>query len=402
MTPSNRDCFFTSIALNYLSKALALTTSVFAVHHATRMVIAIVDYRWLSAAQRDRLAAIARQFSANGSQLEFLDPLTLYERPDLFRYKFNVVEACTSVKPAVAMALLDTAETVTYLDPDTFMYSPLPAHPDANDVWDVQLTPHVLAPAGKDGLISERLFMFYGTFNLGYFAVRRSAQSMKFLAWWKQFCVDFGADAPQAGLFVDQKPVDLLPSFIDRPDVLRHPGCNMAWWNIFCDGRHLEDDGRTVTFDDHASALVFFHFSNLDREPDASKRLVANPLHLYADSHRRSRRMMDQPALERLYADYEASVAPWTAELATLTVPDGLKHRTHDAPLTSRLLLSEALRRGMSYPGDPFEQSALSVAWRSLMYVLPQITRHDVKSVLSAVLGVARLGLTSRVFRHTN
>ena len=165
MTPSNRDCFFTSIALNYLSKALALTTSVFAVHRATRMVIAIVDYRWLSAAQRDRLAAIAQQFSANGSQLEFLDPLTLYERPDLFRYKFNVVEACTSVKPAVAMALLDTAETVTYLDPDTFMYNLLPAHPDANDVWDVQLTPHVLAPAGKDGLISERLFMFYMTFT---------------------------------------------------------------------------------------------------------------------------------------------------------------------------------------------------------------------------------------------
>lgn len=400
MTISTRDCFFTSIALNYLPKALALATSVFGTYPAARMVISIVDHRWLSATQREALAAIGRDFADKGARLEFMDPLTLYERPDLFRYKFTVIEACTAVKPAVAIALLDTAETVTYLDPDTLVYSPLPTHPDGQDRWDVQLTPHVLSPATPDGLISERLFMSFGTFNLGYFAVRRSAQSMRFLAWWKQFCLDFGADAPQAGLFVDQKPVDLLPSFVDNFSVLRHAGCNMAWWNIFCDGRRLEEDGRTVAFDGQRQPLVFFHFSNLDREQDASKRLVALPLHHFLGDRQRSRRMADEPSLERLYADYESRVASWNASTSGLKVADGLVGRTHDTPPTTRLLLSEALRRGMAYPADPFQQSSTLVAWRSLCYVLGQIRFDDIKVSLATIRAAVRLGLSSRLLRH--
>lgn len=403
MTSSTRDCFFTSIALNYLPKALVLADSVFAVYPSARMVIALLDHRWLSNAQRAALNALVAKFAERGARLEFLDPLALYDRPDLFRYKFNVVEACTSVKPAVALLLLETAYTVTYLDPDTCLYAPLPVHPDAADDWDVQLTPHVIAPAGAQGAISERLFMFYGAFNLGYFAVRNSAQTTAFLTWWKQFCVDFGTDAPQAGLFVDQKPIDLLPCFIDKLSVLRHPGCNMAWWNIFCDGRQLREDGRSVSFSGGSADLVFFHFSNLDPEPDPARRLVSNPLHLYTEAGDRSRRMADYPALERLYADYEAQTAPWKATLGRdLKVPAGLAGRPHDAPRTSRLLLSEALRRGMQFAGDPFDKPASRVAWQSLRFVLRNVTRHDVKAALSAILSMLRLSLASRVLRHGN
>jgi hypothetical protein len=402
MTISSRDCFFTSIAVNYLPKALALTESVFKVYPDARMVIAVIDYRWLSTRQVEVLAAIVQRFTMKGARLEFTDPLVLYARPDLFRYKFTVIEACTAIKPAVAMMLLESADPVTYLDPDTFMYSPLPAHPDASDRWDFQLTPHVLAPAGADSVISERMFMLHGTFNLGYFAVRRTSQALRFLGWWKQFCVDFGADAVQAGLFVDQKPVDLLPSFIDSFSVLRHSGCNIAWWNIFCDGRQLDADGRTVTFDERHEALVFFHFSNLDREPDPQKRLVAKPLKSFASDRPRSRRMADLPALEKLYADYEKRVAAWAPFVAETKVADGLASQKHDAPQIARLLLSEALRRGMSYEENPFEQSTLRVVWQSLSYVLSKLEARDVLKVLSNIFNAMRLGLSSRVLRTTN
>jgi hypothetical protein len=55
---STRDCFFTSIALNYLPKALALATSVFAVYPAARFVIAVIDLGRLSSAGQDRLGAL--------------------------------------------------------------------------------------------------------------------------------------------------------------------------------------------------------------------------------------------------------------------------------------------------------------------------------------------------------
>lgn len=402
MTISTRDCFFTSIAVNYLPKALALAESVFAVYPGTRMVIAVIDYRWLSAAQVDVLNSIVQRFAISGSRLEFTDPLTLYARPDLFRYKFTVVEACTAVKPAVAMMLLESAESVTYLDPDTFLYSALPAHPDANDRWDVQLTPHVLAPASDDSVISERLFMLAGTFNLGYFAVRKSSQSLAFLAWWKQFCVDFGADAPQAGLFVDQKPVDFLPSFVDHFSILRHPGCNVAWWNIFCDGREVAEPGPSVRYGGQSLPLVFYHFSNLDREPDRAKRLVAKPLNQFASARSRSRRMADWPVLEKLYADYEARADAWNDSVRDVKVAQALAGRPQDAPQTARLLLAEALRRGMRYDQDPFRQSAASVRWRSFRFILSRVDGRDVKLALAAVRAAVRLGLSSRLLRLTH
>jgi hypothetical protein len=394
-----RDCFFTSIALNYLPKALALAESVFAVHPDTRMVIAIVDLRWLSPRQSTVLERVSSEFEARGHRLEFLDPLALYERADLFRYKLNVVEACTSVKPAVAAHLLETAQIVTYLDPDTLLYAPIPA--SADEAWDFQVTPHVLAPAGTHGVISERLFMFYGSYNLGYFAVRRSPQGLAFLAWWKQFCIDYGADAPQAGLFVDQKPVDLLPSFVDRVSVLRHPGCNMAWWNIFCDGRRL-DDGGLVVFGNNREHLVFFHFSNLDRMPDPSRRLVANPLGLYQDKPGLNRRLADHPPLQRLFADYEGRAARWQVLARELGVPEARGARTQDVAVGVRLLLSEALRRGMEYPGDPFEQHPGNVAWRAWRYVWRHSSRRDLHTAIAAVRMTLRLTLATSLLRHTN
>lgn len=165
--------------------------------------------------------------------------------------------------------LLETKETVTYLDPDTILYNRFPD--DANATWEFQVTPHIIAPSNISSLISERLFMLHGVFNLGYFAVRKSTQTLAFLKWWKDFCVDYGMDAPQAGLFADQKPADLLPCFIDRLHVLRHPGCNVVWWNIFL-WRAQYRVWEWCGFQQGVWPLIFYHFSNLDCEKNPTRR----------------------------------------------------------------------------------------------------------------------------------
>jgi hypothetical protein len=388
-----RDCFFTSIALNYLPKAIALATSVFNVYPRARFVISLIDQLHLSIAQRDGLERMVAQFRAAGHNLSFIDPMSLYERPDLFLYKFSVVEACTSVKPAVATSLLETAETVTYLDPDTILYS---RFPDDHSDWAFQVTPHALAPSQATSAISERLFMFYGVFNLGYFAVRRRAETLAFLSWWKGFCINYGADAPQAGLFVDQKPVDLLPCFVSDVNVLRHPGCNVAWWNIFCDGRAITP-GHHVTFQEESWPLIFYHFSNLHHAPDPSQRKIANPLRLRED-HRGQRSVLlsEHPALAALFEDYELRTRKVLQAYGDVGAIDPARRKV---PLWVRTLLAEAIRRGMEYPGDPALESARSVGWRCWRYIWRNAGRRDFRTALSAQRSMLRLTLAASLLR---
>lgn len=385
-----RDCFFTSIALNYLSKALALASSVFEVYPQSRFVISLIDYRLLSEAQIRLLENLKIEFRKEGQELSFVDPLTMYERPDLLIYKFNIIEACTAVKPAVASMLLETAEVVTYLDPDTILYSCFPDN--MSDAWEFQVTPHVIAPAKKTSLVSERLFMCYGTFNLGYFAVRKSVDTKSFLRWWQDFCVNYGADAPQAGLFVDQKPVDLLPSFVERVQVLRHPGCNVAWWNIFCDLREIESGGR-VSFEGQKWPLIFYHFSSLHHEKDITKRKVSNQFANHGKSDEGEDTLLaSSPELAALFVDYDRRVEALShrcREIGRVEIP-----KSSQASLSVRLLLAEALRRGMDYRGDPALDSKHIVGWRCSKYLLSHVSKRDLKAILTAFLSMMSFILT--------
>lgn len=393
-----RDCFFTSIAINYLPKALALASSVFDAYPEARFVVSLIDHRGLSDTQQTTLIGIMDDFKARGRNLIFFDPLSLYDRPDLFLFRYNVVEACTSVKPAVAAALMDTAEIVTYLDPDTILYS---RFPDQDDItWEFELTPHVLAPSNPESLISERLFMFYGTFNLGYFAVRKSKQTKDFLRWWREFCFNYGADAPHAGLFVDQKPVDLLPCFVDRMHILRHPGCNVAWWNVFCDGRRVDADQR-VNFQGKDWPLIFYHFSNMHRAVDPCQRTVANPLRHYVNRHGEASILLSSyPDLKKLFEDYDKrTLVPRQRWSNTIFINEPAR-RT--APILVRLLMSEALRRGMTYYGDPAERSHYSVGWYCWLYILRSTSGRDIKTALAAVFSMLRLTVATSLLRFTN
>ena len=399
---TQRDCFFTSIALNYLSKALALASSVFEVYPHCRFVMSIIDLRILSIDDLRHLESVCEEFKTQGRYLQILDPLSLYEDSDAFRYKYTVVEACTSIKPAVALHLLETADRVTYLDPDTILYSPLPQDPNCGENWDFQVTPHILGPSAVGEVVSERLFLFYGSYNLGYFAVQRTHQSLAFLRWWKNFCIDFGADAPQTGLFVDQKPVDLLTSFVDRVSVIRHPGCNMAWWNMFCDQRKLMLGMKQVVHRGILHELVFFHFSNLDNASQ-SNRLIARPLRGCADSGATSRFIDQDPALAALFRDYAERETKWRETCSKIIEVARESHeRRQDPSLLVRLLFCEAQRRGMVYDGDPFQDCTAKVLIRSVTQIVRNLKLRDVSAIRLALYGFFRSALSPSLLRHYN
>ena len=292
--------FFTSILSNYLPRALILADSVLRIQPKAHFRVYIYDYDSIPQDSLDGLPLRIPQLNLVG--LEFHPSTACLPYPDLFEGRYGIVEACTAVKPFIALSMLQRGEECVYLDPDTYIYSSL--FPSSSSRlpgdWDLQLTPHVLAPSVSSPL-SERLFFAYGIFNLGYFAVKPTEHAIRFIDWWCSIVDPYGVNVPSAGLFVDQKPLDFAPTFVERLDIVRHPGWNVAWWNLFSDGRRLLNAHR-VEFDGEVMPLVFFHFSNLDADP--VEPFVSRPLRALHFANKQQLFLASDPEMLALYGSY--------------------------------------------------------------------------------------------------
>src|SRR5205814_2788695 len=80
---------------------------------------------------------------------------------------YDLVEFATAVKPLVLQLLLEEHEKVAYLDPDTFVTSPLDELGPAFDASPgLVLTPHYLVPARAGADYSEGHLLHGGVYNL--------------------------------------------------------------------------------------------------------------------------------------------------------------------------------------------------------------------------------------------
>jgi hypothetical protein len=290
-----------------MSRALLLAESILENQPGCNFKIYIYDYEAIPSFCLDGLRSSLSGMDL--SRLEFCDAKTCLPSSVSFVSRFDVIEACTAVKPFIARQLLESNDFVVYLDPDVYVYSPLFSGEDSvlAQAWDIQLTPHVLGCSSVAPL-SERLFLFYGTFNLGYFAFRRTSESLRFADWWCDMVDAYGQNLPVSGLFVDQKFLDLAPSFVERFNVSRHPGWNVAWWNLFSDERRL-CNGNRISYGDQIVPLVFFHFSNLDTE--VVDPFVSRPLRSLQMLERRTLLLKSNPEIELLYQDYKSHLAAY-------------------------------------------------------------------------------------------
>jgi hypothetical protein len=173
-------------------------------------------------------------------------------------FKFDILELNTGVKPSFLKHLFASgADKVIYFDPDIYLFHSVELIYEALESASIVLTPHILSPTLDPELVYERGLLRSGVFNLGFVAVSNSAQGLAFLDWWEERCLHFGFHDLCAGLFVDQKWVDLAPCLFDKIYILRHPGCNVAYWNL--QKRSLSESGDNYVVD--GVPLVFFHYS---------------------------------------------------------------------------------------------------------------------------------------------
>ncbi len=246
----------TIIAKNYLAQARVLARSFNEVHPDGNCTVLVID-----------------------DPTGFIDPaeeqfelLTIHDigLPDAEQMAaiYDVMELSTAVKPWLLRTLLARpgVDSVSYLDPDIQVFSSLIKIEEEAKAHGIVLTPHFNKPLPRDGRQpAEEDILIAGSYNLGFIGLGAGNTADELLDWWSERLEKDCVNDPANGHFVDQRWIDLAPSFWPDLFLLHETNYNIAYWNL--PTRTLEIDGDGYKVD--GEPLRFFHFSGYDpRRPD--------------------------------------------------------------------------------------------------------------------------------------
>lgn len=283
----------TIVSPNYLAFARVLAAS-YKVQHPEHLFFVLIV--------ADLAASDGDGFSCDGDIFRAV-MLTEIGIPDLRKeaMKYEILELNTNVKPTFMKFLLERygLENLIYLDPDIFVYERLtPVYEALEKGASAVLTPHITSPYSDEKRPSEQDHLYNGTYNLGFIAIRRCDEALRILSWWERRCLDLGFSEGRTGLFVDQKWMNLAPGLFEAVEVLRHPGCNMAYWNLH--ERELgERESRYVVKCEGGREvpLCFYHFSGVVVEDGA-----------VLSKHTDRFTLQSRPDLAKLFFNYKVAV----------------------------------------------------------------------------------------------
>lgn len=255
-------------------------------------------------------------------------------RPWAFRH--SIVEFCTATKGPMAEYLLHgrNYDAVIYLDPDTVVFSRLEEIISLFESGsEVILTPHLTdAEFTAEGIWShEMAALKHGTFNLGFFAIAKRENGVRFLRWWAERLLDYCRIDFDQGLFTDQKWCNLAPYMFDGIHVLRDRAYNVATWNMRNRRITVSEAGEWLV---NGSPLRFYHFSGFGNDFAWADRELEH----FAKDH---------PGHRQLWADYRLRMQRNTvADAGT----DWFWGKTDDGrPITAEL------RQDSAHHLDPYD-----------------------------------------------
>lgn len=248
--------FVTSIASNYQDKATVLFRSLRRFYPEGYLVVLMCEEK----AKVD----IIPELNETGPLVYYPEDYLSYDLDHLKRY--NVEEACTAIKPEGLLTALKniSPDIVFYVDPDLEFFSDMSDAIEALQKNDVILTPHLTAPELTEAGIWDNEIagaLTHGIYNLGFIGIRNNPNGAGVLQWWANRLKDFCLAERYLHLWTDQKWMDLVPAYFDRVNIFRHPGYNVAPWNITNRLINMNGDHLTVNFQYN---LVFVHFTGFD------------------------------------------------------------------------------------------------------------------------------------------
>ncbi len=247
---------FTICSNNYLPLARILGESLLRHSPGIRFVIGLVD----------ELDSRIDYKSLGPFEILPLDKIGIPDLEGMVR-RYSIVELNTAAKPFYFRYLFQRHADekdlrVCYFDPDIRVYSTLDPIEEALNRADVMLVPHVTSPIDLDTKHpGENTFLNFGLYNLGFCGMRRSPTADDAIDWWAERLTEHCKNDVANGIFVDQLWMNLVPLFFDKVEISRHPGLNVAYWNLHerrveFENGHWQINGKWP--------LVFFHFSDLE------------------------------------------------------------------------------------------------------------------------------------------
>jgi hypothetical protein len=243
---------FTLCSNNYLAQASLLVDSFLKHNPDYRFYIGLIDVQDASVMypQHPNLHVLPFEKVIDAAQLAYMASV------------YKIVELNTSAKPFyIDYFFRQFADcTVIYLDPDIYVYHAFTEIERLLSENDFVITPHCLTPIPLDDKMpQERSFMKYGTYNLGFIALRNSPEGRAYIQWLKERLAVLCYSEVQLGVYVDQSWVNFLPVFFKKVCVSHHPGMNAAFWNLH-ERQFSVKDGQLYVNGDYP--LLFFHFSS--------------------------------------------------------------------------------------------------------------------------------------------
>jgi len=151
--------------------------------------------------------------------------------PMIKKYNKDKDQLRWSLKPVfMHFLLLNCGYSKTiYVDNDIFFFNNVTFLFDELDQKDILLCPHwrcTKPSVNKNWFIVNFTDGFY---NAGFFAAGKNG--LEALKWWAEACYFKCAKILRKGLFDDQKYLDFLPVIFENVGIIKHRGCNVAYWN---------------------------------------------------------------------------------------------------------------------------------------------------------------------------
>jgi glycosyltransferase involved in cell wall biosynthesis len=250
----NDAVFFTIVSRNYLAYALTLMQSLARQYPDAPRYLCLADER-----------ADDPVLDTDLFNTVTIDQLKL-PNFDAFVFRYDIMELNTAVKPYMFEWLRPrhSGSGLVYLDPDIYVLRRLDAvERKFSEGKLAVLTPHINQPLDDDAKFPTELsLMRTGVYNCGFVAINAAhPDSARLIDWWsRKLEFDCFVDL-EAGLFTDQKWMDMAPALFPDVSILRDDGYNLAYWNLANRKVARTMDGG---FSANGTPLVFAHFSGVD------------------------------------------------------------------------------------------------------------------------------------------
>lgn len=151
-------------------------------------------------------------------------------------------------------------DTVIFLDGDTYTYNDYLDLQQQADAHSIVVIPHITMPLPNDDKFPQnRIISLSGNYNTGVWAA--SQTGLSFIKWWTLQTATYPVTMPEAGLVNEQGWLRFAGDFNDNIKIFRHPGYNVAYWNI--KQRTLEKIDNIYYIDNKKLAIM--HFSGLNQ-----------------------------------------------------------------------------------------------------------------------------------------